>query len=275
MKLEKVVNKPAQDVAKTITHNSQMELLARLGYVANGILHGLIGFAAIMVAFGSTQEVDQSGVLGPLAHSVFGAMVIFAIFVALVSLGIWKIAVVVDARRTHKSDTVYERLQEIGKAIVYLGLGITTGALLFNHASTTASIDSSRHLTLRLLQLPVGLPLLYGFSLLLAVVGVGFVVRGARRKFLDSLHDAPARLNIVVVVCGVVGYIAKGMIFIVLAGVFFSSTRTFDPDRATGLDAAFRSFIAVPFGAFLLMLIGIGFVMYGCYSIARAHLSRM
>lgn len=39
---------------------------------------------------------------------------------------------------------------------------------------------------------------------------------------------------------------------------------------AGGLDAAFHTIAAQPFGAALLIITAIGFALYGCYSIARA-----
>jgi hypothetical protein len=48
-----------------------------------------------------------------------------------------------------------------------------------------------------------------------------------------------------------------------------------DPEQAGGLDAAFATIVAQPFGAVLLVAIGLGFAAYGLYSFARARYARM
>lgn len=276
MNIHQLIKKPTRKVARTITGNPHAELLARLGYAANGIIHGLIGAVVIAIAFGSTGEADQSGVLGPLGYSMYGKALLLLIFVGLISLGVWKIATVVLMRRTKLKGKLRRRLEEGAKATIYIVLGLSSTAFMFNHTSTSSSIASSQQITQALLHMPIGIPLLYLVCFILSAVGVGLIVRGVNRRFLDALDsNVHVSLNYLAVLCGVAGYIAKGVVFIVLAGIFLSAALTFDPSKASGLDGAFRSFMALPFGTFLLFLIGVGFVMYAIYSIARARLAEM
>lgn len=275
IKLPKIMKKPVRDVAKVITGNPQMEYLARFGYAANGILHALIGFVAITIALGDPGEADQSGVLGPLSRSIFGQLLLFAVVAGLMALGTWKVAEVILIRKNKRTPKHYRRLQEIGKAVVYFFLGITSAASLFNHQSTSASIAASRQFTLGLMRLPIGLPIIYLVSIVLAAIGSGFIYRGVSRRFLESLDDAPVILNHVIVFLGIIGYVAKGVIFIVLGGIFFNAAQTFNPSEASGLDGAFKSFLAVPLGPTLLLCVGAGFLMYAVYSVARARLAQM
>lgn len=272
----KAVKEPVQKAARTITRDPRLEMLARFGYAASGILHGLIGFAAITITFGSHQEADQSGVLGPLTQSVLGRVLVLAIFAGLVSLAVWKIAEVSIMRKSKQAKKRFFRLEELSKAIVYLVLALTSVAFLFNHSSASASITTSQQITLDLLRMPLGIPLLYLLGVVLIATGLNFIYRGIRRRFLDALEDEPpVVLDLPVKIFGIVGYIAKGVVFMVLGGLFFNAAYTFNPSEASGLDGAFRSFIALPFGAVLLALVGVGFLMYAAYSIARARLAEM
>jgi hypothetical protein len=276
MNIHQLIKKPTRKVARTITGNPHVELLARLGYAANGIIHGLIGAVVIAIAFGSTGEADQSGVLGPLGYSMYGKALLLLIFVGLVSLGIWKIATVVLMRKTKLNGKLRRRLEEGAKASVYLVLGLSSIAFLFNHTSTSSSIASSQQITQALLHMPIGVPLLYLVCFVLAAVGIGLIIRGANRRFLDTLDsNVHVSLNYLAVLCGVAGYVAKGVVFIVLAGIFLNAALTFDPSKASGLDGAFKSFMALPFGASLLFVVGMGFVMYAIYSVARSRLAEM
>ena len=48
-----------------------------------------------------------------------------------------------------------------------------------------------------------------------------------------------------------------------------------DPQQAGGLDSAFATLAAQPFGVALLVAVGLGFAAYGLYSFARARYARM
>jgi hypothetical protein len=48
-----------------------------------------------------------------------------------------------------------------------------------------------------------------------------------------------------------------------------------EPDKATGLDGALKTLGAQPFGAILLIVAGLGIVVYGLYSFAMARYTKM
>ncbi|WP_409156588.1 DUF1206 domain-containing protein [Lacisediminihabitans sp. H27-G8] len=48
-----------------------------------------------------------------------------------------------------------------------------------------------------------------------------------------------------------------------------------DPTRASGLDGALRALAGMPFGEFILVLVGIGFISDGLYSEFRARCARL
>jgi len=78
-----------------------------------------------------------------------------------------------------------------------------------------------------------------------------------------------------VVVLGVVGYIAKGIALAVTGAVFVIAGLTIDPSKATGLDGALKSLVALPYGPAILFLVGAGLIAYGLYCFARARLARL
>jgi type IV secretory pathway VirB2 component (pilin) len=74
---------------------------------------------------------------------------------------------------------------------------------------------------------------------------------------------------------GKVGYIAKGIAFMVIGGLFVAAGVTHDPQKSGGLDDALRTVVQQPFGPFLLILIAVGIACYGFFCFARArHLSK-
>src|SRR5699024_5780133 len=75
----------------------------------------------------------------------------------------------------------------------------------------------------------------------------------------------------VVVGLGRVGYVAKGLALAVLGGLFVTAAITADPEEAGGLDEAFTTIGAQPFGAVLLVITGAGVACYGLFCFAQAR----
>jgi hypothetical protein len=57
--------------------------------------------------------------------------------------------------------------------------------------------------------------------------------------------------------------------------LFVVAAVTADSSKATGLDGALKSLASLPFGQVLLVLVGLGFIAYGAYSVARARLAKL
>ena len=72
-----------------------------------------------------------------------------------------------------------------------------------------------------------------------------------------------------------VGYIAKGIAVGVVGVLFVVAALTHDPEKASGLDGALKSLADLPFGTFILWLVGAGLIIYGVYCFARARYARM
>ena len=70
---------------------------------------------------------------------------------------------------------------------------------------------------------------------------------------------------------GQFGYIAKGVAFGIVGLLLIDAAVTLDPNKSRGLDAALRTVVAQPFGAFLLILVAVGFVAFGVYCFFQAR----
>ena len=57
----------AKAAARQAEASPVFELFARAGYVANGIVHILLGVLVLVIAFGGEVEGDQAGVLKAVA----------------------------------------------------------------------------------------------------------------------------------------------------------------------------------------------------------------
>ena len=87
-----MVDKPLQGVADRATDNDAFEYAARAGFAVSGVLHLLVAYIILRIAFGSGGNADQSGALATLAGQTGGAVILWVAAVGLVALGLWRIA---------------------------------------------------------------------------------------------------------------------------------------------------------------------------------------
>ena len=263
--------------ANQLQGNAVVQGGARVGYAVSGVLHLLIGWIALQVAWSdSGRSADQSGALRTLAGTGAGRLTLWAAVVGFFALGLWQIAYGIAARPAEDSSPWPARAKGFAKAVLYLALAWT--CLNTAKGQPASSKAQSADFTATLLQHSGGrlLVALVG----LAVVGVGgyHVVKGWTRKFLHDLGDLsglgehPARLA---TRAGVVGYIAKGIALAVVGALFVAAAVQNSSSKATGLDGALRALRQQAFGPWILTAVALGIAAYGVYSVARARYARL
>src|SRR6478735_6775550 len=83
----------AADEADRAGQSDGLENLARVGLVAYGLVHLLIAWLALQLAWGGGGgEADQSGAMSTLAKSPVGKPLLWVIAVGLIALAVWQAA---------------------------------------------------------------------------------------------------------------------------------------------------------------------------------------
>ena len=79
------------DAVEQAAHSDALEHLARVGLIAYGLVHVLIGWLAVQLAWfgGSGESADQSGALATLAESPFGGPLLWVLGLGLFALALW------------------------------------------------------------------------------------------------------------------------------------------------------------------------------------------
>jgi hypothetical protein len=259
--------------ARAAQGSSLFRALARVGYVVLGILHVLIGGIAISIATGGGGQADQSGAMEGIRQSPLGVLLLWIIVVGLVALSIWQIVEAVVERDPDAKKKWAHRAKFIGTAAAYLAIAGT--ALVYALGGRSESSQSSQSLSARLLSVPAGVILLVLLGLVVAAIGIAFIVRGIAQAFKKHLTLPSGAVGKGVVAFGVAGYVAKGIAVAVAGVLFVVAAVTHDPEAAGGLDAALRSLAELPFGAFILWVVGAGLILYGLFCFARARYAKL
>ena len=258
-------------VANEVEGHPVLQIGARVGYAVNGVLHLLIGWIGLQVAwFASGKSADQSGALQTLAGSTLGRLTLWVAVLGFLALGLWQLANALAARPAPDSSPWAVRAKGISKAVLYLVLSWTSFSTAKGHPGSSRAQSSD--FTTTLLQHTGGRLLVSVIGLVVIGVGGYHVVKGWTKRFLQDLSEHPGTFA---TRAGVVGYIAKGIALGVVGVLFVTAAVQNSSSKATGLDGALRSLRQEAAGTWLLTAVALGLAAYGVYSFARARHARV
>ena len=114
-------------VANTVEGQPALQMGARFGYAVSGVLHLLIAWIALQVAWSaSPKSVDQSGALQSLAGSSLGRLTLWVAVLGFLALGLWQLSSALAVRTGGESSKWAVTAKGIAKAVVYLALAWTS-----------------------------------------------------------------------------------------------------------------------------------------------------
>lgn len=265
------------DRAREVTDHPVLTHVARVGLIAYGVMHFLIAYLAIRLAWGLRgADADQTGALQTVADGPGGAVLLWTIGLGLLALAVWQGGEVLLwwhglLDPAHRTRTAVVCAKCLAKATVYAVLGVT--ALLFAVGLEYEADERVRDLTDSTLDVPGGALLVGGVAVAVIAVGLYTLVRGFTGGFMRDidLPAAPDRWEPLIEAIGRVGYAAKGIAFALVGVLLWQASTSADVSTATGLDGALAAIAGVAAGPWLLTAVGAGFAAFGLYALARAR----
>ncbi len=267
----------AQAAGRGADDHSWFDHAVRVGIVAYGLVHLIIAWIALQLAFGDREgKASTDGALHQLAQNPVGGFLMWVVTFGFAALVLWQVT---DAIWGHREEDgkkkVLARAGSGVKAILYGALGVS--ALQIAIGSGSGGGGGTDSMTAKLMSMPAG-------QVLVGLVGVGVVgyagweiYRGLSESFMDKL-DAQGQAGDTgkaFVTFGKVGYVAKGLALLVVGGLFLWAAVTHDPKKSGGLDQALQKVLEQPFGAPMLIVLAAGIACYGLFAFAWArHLDR-
>ena len=255
-----------------------LEHLARVGLVAYGVVHLLVAWLALQLAWGGGGgSADQSGAMATLAAQPLGTPLLWVLAVGLLALAVWQLAEVLRHRSALRGSGEARKkaagkvVKSVAKTVVYVFLAVT--AIRFATGGGQSSSGQEQQTVAGVFSWPAGRFLVGLAALVVIGVGVYHVRKGLTRHFLKEIDtaDASAPQRRVIERLGQVGYPAKGVALALVGGLLGWSAITFDPAKATGLDGAMRTLLDAPFGRVLLTVVALGIAAFGVFAFFRAR----
>jgi len=272
------VSTKASGKAEQAGDSASLELLARVGLIAYAVVHLLVGWLAVRIAWGASasKSADSSGALKTLAVQPFGKILLWLVAVGLVALALWQASEAIWGYRNRDgARRVRKQVTSGAKAVIYAALGVSAASVALGSGSSSS--QSQQKATSGVLAWPAGQVIVVVAGLIIIGVGVAGVVKGVTKSFSEEIDISSmspvARKGVARL--GQVGYIAKGVALAVVGGLLSYAALTFDRQKAQGLDGALQTILAQPFGRFLLTAVALGFVAFGLFAILQSRYRRM
>lgn len=257
-------------VASPLTWATQ---IARLGYVANGIVYMLVGLLALDASLGvRSPEVSREDALRAIVYEPFGRVILVIIAVGLVGYSLGHI--LMAARPPEKDDkeglaSIVNRVAHAVNGLLHLGLALVAAQLGFGLGPTTSDGRTPADWTRELLSVRYGQALVVG-------VGAGFVglalyqlYRAYTARFRKAL--APGEISRDqdrwLTWTGRIGYTVRAIIYALMGIFLVRAAITFNPEEARGLGQTLAVIANQDYGLYLLGAVAVGLIAFGVYVI--------
>ncbi len=249
-------------------HKSRtFDVFVGVGLVTYGIVHLLIAFIAIKIAWtGAKGNDSQDAALAALAETAFGEALLWLTALGLAALALWQVFETIWRRNPAEGilSKTFGRLGSTFSAVAYLTLCISAARVAMAGRAAregrrpTSTTSATEEVLLRILITVIGA--------VFVVLAVRSIYRGLRRRFGDDLKES---VNPKILVLGQVGYIGKG-ITLGIVGALMIVTAIDGKTGPPGIEAVLRLLNLSPAGGVLLVLKALGLALFGVYCFAWA-----
>ena len=262
----------AEDSGQQAVQSKPFRVFLTVGLMAYGVVHILIGWIALQIAWTGLRsatggdsggaEASQQGALAEMAGQPFGAVLLWITALGLFALAVWQVVEAIWGHRDRPAGfkRIRKRLGSAGRAVAYAAIGVAAVRNLLGSGGSSNSTEEGW--TARLMSAPFGRILVATAAVAVIALAARLVRRGVKKKFTDDLAGGVGRG---VVRLGQIGYLVKGVAFAIVGGLFGWAAITYDPEKAGGLDDALRTVDGAPFAAGLLTLMALGLACFGVY----------
>jgi hypothetical protein len=250
-------------------------ILSRTGFVARGLVYGIIGVLALDLALGLGGKItNQQGALRSVEHHSFGHLLLAVLAVGLGSYSLWRLFRALLGHGPEGADSGLDRLGALGSGIAYAVMCAIAVQILVGSSGTSGEANKTAS---GVFGWPAGRWLVGIAGLVMLGVGLYQLIRGVRRKFLDDSNTQKMSrpLKKWFTVIGTVGHVARAVVF-GLVGIFLvKASIDYKANEAIGLDGALAKLYDGAYGSWLLGIVAAGLIAFATFSVMEARYRRI
>jgi len=249
--------------------------MARIGYAARGVVFLIIAVLAGLAALGSGRSVGTGGALHRVLAQPMGELLLWIVAFGLLCFAGWRFVDAIFDSDHYGGDMggLARRTGLVGGGIFYLITAGPAGNMILGVRGGDGD-GAARDWTAWLLMQPFGqwATVLVGIGI--AASGIGQVAKPARAEFRKqlALGAGPSAL---VVATGVIGYVARGAVFVIIGGFLVIAALRFNSGNVAGFAGALRTLQHQPYGHVLLGITAVGLFAFGLFQWMEAAWRRI
>jgi hypothetical protein len=248
--------------------------LARAGFAARGLVYVIVGFFAVLAAFGRSEVKGTEGALATLLSQPFGTALLWLAIVGLVGFALWRFI-----QAWHDTDDygsgvkgLAVRVGQAGSGAIHIGLAAVAVRMAIGWGS--GGSDPSGRWIAAAYEAGYGRWLTWMVAAIVLVVAGAQVWQGWQATFERFFRGCPPEIMRWLRPLGRFGLVARGVTFAVIASVIFYGGLSYpaaEGSSTPGLADALRTMQDYSFGWAILLVIALGLVAFGVYSLAAAR----
>jgi hypothetical protein len=256
--------------------SSWIPVIARTGLISKGVVYCLLGTLAFMAAFEISgqrdEQADKKGVVEFVQQSTGGNLFLGLIAIGLVCYSAWRLIEAFRKKSDPGQNSLGKKLRYIFSGLVYLSFAAYAIKILVGKDKDGGG-DATKDTVATLLDKPFGQWMVGIFALIIAGVGIYqgyYAVAGKYKKHVRQLTRG-SKSSQLLLRSGKIGYIARGLVWLIIAWLIFKSAIHSSAEEAGGTGNAFQWLESSPFGSYLLGVLALGLVCYGVFNFIRAR----
>ncbi|KAJ3033580.1 hypothetical protein HK097_004793 [Rhizophlyctis rosea] len=258
----------------------------KLGFFAKALVYGLIGGMAIHVAKGGEEDISPQGSFLILGNNgVIGIPVLIIMAVCLVMYALWRFS---EAATGQGSDATFSKTKNIFKyrvspavsGLVYIAYTYYVIRTIFTPREERAPSGGSQTTQSKF---PDSWSKQGGWGKFgVAFIGFTFLIATLTQlivfftgSFKQDLYKKKLRnkwFRWFVFTIGHIGFFARGMVFLLVAIMMFRSLTVPTGSNSTVTDKATEILLEETWGKVLLILLGVGLLLYSLFALLNIHL---
>lgn len=274
----------SRSVEREVQRNPWIITIGRVGWVAKGVVYVLIGLLAFRIATDDggrargEGEASRSGAIAEISERAWGTTLLWIVAIGLILYALWRLLSALLPGDDDASAWAH-RIGYLASAAIYGFLAWTAISFARHSGGSGGQTEDARieRMTRTVMENGWGRWLVGAVGVGLLCLAVYFAIKGLRQPFEDDLEPGgvgPVSESMIVLM-GRIGWVARAIVVALIGFFLVRSAVVFEPDEAEGLDGALRRVAGSGWGTALVVLTGLGLIVYGAYCVLSAQRKRL
>ena len=263
----------------TTNKKTILTFIARLGFVAKGLVYFMVGLLAFQTTIGmggSSSSTTQA--LQEFIYQPFGSVLLIGCALGLLAHAIWRIiqGILDPDDRGTEATTIFFRSIDVIVGCLYLSFSYAAWQI-FRGLQTKSTSESTEVWISKVLALPLGKWLVLFCALIVLIIAAYqfYSAYVANFDYSFDVQNMSQKEQQTLRLMGRIGFSAWGIVYSMMAILFYQAAVHYDASEAGGLSDALNALQKQPYGILILGITASGLIVYGLYLLILSYYHRI